>query len=89
MHETAAQLIMELKTKKSHYMIMSDTAAASLSQTYPGVLQPVLQKPLFQTAVKLFYPQASTRLYLNIEATIDDMKMDGRLNTLLDRYGLQ
>lgn len=86
---TPAQMIADLKAKKSHYMIMSDTAAASLSQTYPGILQPVLQKPLFQTAVKLFYPQASTRLYLNIEATIDDMKMDGRLNTLLDRYGLQ
>lgn len=86
---TAAQLIMDIKAKKSQYIILSETKAASLSETYPGVLQTAVQKPMFQTALKLFYPQASTRLYLNIEATIDDMKMDGRLNTLLNRYGLQ
>jgi len=86
---TAANMPMELHTKKANFLIFSSLAFKAYDKENPNKLKQVTHKSILNSSVRLFFPEGSDTLRSNMDAIIDDLKRDGTLDMLLKKNGLK
>lgn len=85
---SAANMPMEVHTKKANFVIFSKLAFKAYNQQNPDKLKQVTDQSLMDSSVRLFFPEGSDTLRANLDAITDDMRRDGTLDKLLNKHGL-
>lgn len=84
----AANMPMEVHTKKANFLIFSSLAFKAYDLQNPNKLKQVTNSSLMNSSVRLFFPEGNDTLRANMDAIIEDMKRDGTLDKMLMKNGL-
>lgn len=85
---SAANMPMEVHTKKANFIIFTNLAFEAYNQANPNKLKRVTSESLAVASARLFFPEGSDTLRANFDAITDDMRRDGTLEKLLKKNGL-
>jgi polar amino acid transport system substrate-binding protein len=82
-------IMTEMFTGKADMVMLTKAAEIAYESTNPDTLKPLISEPIAQYPIRFVFKPEDVRLKLAVDAVIEDMRYDGTLKRIIDKYGFQ